>query len=1266
MTSTGLLKQSSQDLWKRAIDSLRIENRSSIDFNGPNKLKIVQEVQALTEKSRDECIGKRWRYVRKNGESVMLIDLFSKVIKWLDHFKQIGDIVVQYDPGHAALPWAGVRFLLQVAINDSRKFAFLVDGASSIAEIVCRCTLLEKFYLQSTSVAIDELENSLVELYACIILYLSKAKSYFHENTAKRIMKSAIFLQSDFESSLNAIFAAQEKVGRYSKLVERQEQIINYKELTLLREAFDAPLKHLTKSLGSVHDSLKETKLREIYDWLSPLTGIFEKKQQDIFNLQSRQDGLGKWLQGTEEFQQWLDGTGERLCCYGKPGVGKTVLSSITIAYLERTLRASGIGIAYIYFDYSQAPILTVANLMASLLYQLLQTKNNLQRELASLYDEHRKKKTRPLLEELTGLLQSAINHCPKVYIVIDALDECPETGNVREDFLDAMSRLDRASILVTSRPISIERLLPGARCLNIQAVDKDIEQYIDERASKSNRIKNFLRKDPGLIETIKTIIVEKSRGMFLLAYLHIESLVTKNDLRSLRDVLHSLPKRLDLTYDSIMERIQVQDDDSRTLATKVLSWIIHTTRPLTPSELCTALAIRPRDRYFDAEGIVEADRLLEICAGIVSIQRESNTVTLVHYTAEEYFRGKGDRYFPEAQAQITDTCLTYLMFDSFREGPCESDEAVEERLQKHCFLEYAAKNWGVHFCKDPKQLARSLVLAFFEESSKVSSSIQVIYKNLCRPQSDQIARHKAFQESQNRSNSTHCLWLAAYFDLTEAIQTLLKNGTNVSIKTGYGETALHAAARRGNNNALNQLLEAGGDINETNECLNRPLSIAASYLRSTEGDSLRYRDMIHLLIEEGAEVAFQDDASWTPLHSASSNGHVDVVKVLLENGSDVNVGDNEGWTPLRLASSRGHVDVVMVLLENGSDVNVGDDKGWTSLHTASSNGQVNVVKVLLRAGADTTIANNDGWTPLNSACDSGHIDVVKVLLEAGADITIANNDGWTPLTSSSRNGHVDIVRVLFEKRAEVTIGAPGKSGPVTEFTPMIMAAEKGHESVVNALFKFHDLPHFTHDTLGNLLHASAYGGCFSVLRFLIEKSTVAYDQTDSQGRNAAHFAARGGHLDILEYLLARGMRASSLDIQGNGLLHYAASGASFDVVQRTIAFYNPTPEHGNNWSPLHWACRSGSAAVINLLLENGFHESVVTTTDPDTSWSPYSIAAFHQNKTLLGELEKDVDGLNKIGLDSLCLDHLIEGARDTGHWCDECKHVRRSRLNAL
>jgi hypothetical protein len=55
----------------------------------------------------------------------------------------------------------------------------------------------------------------------------------------------------------------------------------------------------------------------KVCNWLSPLSGEFEKKQLDTFNLKGRQDGIGNWLVETNEFKDWLNGTGKPLWCRG-------------------------------------------------------------------------------------------------------------------------------------------------------------------------------------------------------------------------------------------------------------------------------------------------------------------------------------------------------------------------------------------------------------------------------------------------------------------------------------------------------------------------------------------------------------------------------------------------------------------------------------------------------------------------------------------------------------------------------------------------------------------------------------------------------------------------------------------------------------------------------------------------------------------------------------------------------------------------------------
>jgi len=101
------------NLWASALEKLSEADREKIVFEGQNQLDVLSQLQKLTDNAKDQCIKKRWRLTH-NGKTIVLRDLFSKITVWIDTFKQIGDNAVQYDPGHAALPWAGIRFLLQV------------------------------------------------------------------------------------------------------------------------------------------------------------------------------------------------------------------------------------------------------------------------------------------------------------------------------------------------------------------------------------------------------------------------------------------------------------------------------------------------------------------------------------------------------------------------------------------------------------------------------------------------------------------------------------------------------------------------------------------------------------------------------------------------------------------------------------------------------------------------------------------------------------------------------------------------------------------------------------------------------------------------------------------------------------------------------------------------------------------------------------------------------------------------------------------------
>jgi hypothetical protein len=60
----------------------------------------------------------------------------------------------------------------------------VIEGLAQVAELICRYHAIEALYLHGASPYTKDLENSIVKLYASILIYLSKAKQYFGQGTA--------------------------------------------------------------------------------------------------------------------------------------------------------------------------------------------------------------------------------------------------------------------------------------------------------------------------------------------------------------------------------------------------------------------------------------------------------------------------------------------------------------------------------------------------------------------------------------------------------------------------------------------------------------------------------------------------------------------------------------------------------------------------------------------------------------------------------------------------------------------------------------------------------------------------------------------------------------------------------------------------------------------------------------------------------------------------------------------------------------------------
>ena len=71
----------------------------------------------------------------------------------------------------------------QVAVSDLTKNASIVEGVALVAELIYHYAVVENLYPLSASEASLEMERALVTLYAAILIYLSKARSYFDQGS---------------------------------------------------------------------------------------------------------------------------------------------------------------------------------------------------------------------------------------------------------------------------------------------------------------------------------------------------------------------------------------------------------------------------------------------------------------------------------------------------------------------------------------------------------------------------------------------------------------------------------------------------------------------------------------------------------------------------------------------------------------------------------------------------------------------------------------------------------------------------------------------------------------------------------------------------------------------------------------------------------------------------------------------------------------------------------------------------------------------------
>lgn len=267
---------------------------------------------------------------------------------------------------------------------------------------------------------------------------------------------------------------------------------------------------HIKTNVQDIRSQLQSEEDCRIMQWLSDTD--YSRPHSD--NILRRQKGTGQWLLNSEEYQGWLLASRQKLFCPGIPGAGKTILTAIVIDNLHtRSLDDPSVGVAYYYCNFKRQDEQTAVRITACILKQLCACQKSLPDVIKAIHEKHAAISTRPSLEDISVALQSVAGIYSKVFIAIDALDECQPTE--RSLFLSALFYLQskaEVNVFVTSRPImEVEKSFNECQSIDIVASPGDIYKYVDGHIFQ---LPDFVRHNPNLQEQIKMEISTSVQGM--------------------------------------------------------------------------------------------------------------------------------------------------------------------------------------------------------------------------------------------------------------------------------------------------------------------------------------------------------------------------------------------------------------------------------------------------------------------------------------------------------------------------------------------------------------------------------------------------------------------------------------------------------------------------------------------------------------------------------------------------------------------------------
>ncbi|KAI8651288.1 NACHT domain-containing protein [Fusarium keratoplasticum] len=792
---------------------------------------------------------------------------------------------------------------------------------------------------------------------------------------------------------------------------------------------------------------------------------------------ETRTEGTGRWLLSDKTYHKWfaVDRSSNVLYCTGRPGSGKTVLTSLVvdeIRDLQQHEPSSNIGLAYFYFSYKVPSPMRGVTL--ALLEQLFLQSLTAPDEVLQLEDRASKGEQIPF-REILSILSSVSKRFQKCYIVLDALDECADDYQADLVHLLSSIRDSRSRLFVTSRPFQSYAMFETYPRISVAPSAEDVELYATSQLERSP-----LRDHPELLQQVVGAIIESSaqHGMFLLVMLQVREVLDKHTVKGTTEWLEYFQSHgasegnLLNAYQKELAQISSLSPDLTNLAAWTLTWLYFAQRPLNARELLDLLRTTEHGAVLKLSDSEAIGLIVKSCMGLV---RNSTTITFTHFSVKEFFDYNKDHPLLHPEYMVAERCLVYISLCKL--FALSNSEEVEKVVSTHPFLLYAANHWGRHvFNVGPDHGAffgRKCILVLEEPQT-----VAILGQISLLPRLDMKTLKGPFVEFSALHMIAHfgLTWLLDYpWDrfISGLLAHLTPQGPGFNyLKDSWGRTPLHIAAGQGHTLCLQKLLSMQDLVSKSLRADDEGRTpwhyaamsgnaqviqaLSARYPLSLDhethdvqglsplqygviqGDGKAFESLMDAYPAEEASKTYMDEA----LTAALQHGRIDIVRMLLSRITP-------RYEHLTVAINSNFALAVRLLLDYVDDLDNPATAQRTALLEAARTGNNTILSFLIRSGAGVGETDSNGLTALAHAVEVGNVEAVGALLKAGANPATPYSDGTSLIMHAASRNMIDILQLLIESGSG--------DGDLKEAA--FLAAKEGHQDVVQLLLASGVLP---------------------------------------------------------------------------------------------------------------------------------------------------------------------------------------------------------------